>query len=56
MTILASGTLKSVGTMIAHVMIIDEIPLPFLSPLLYYYMADQFNIAITLTADDDISE
>ena len=55
MTILASGTLKSVGTMIAHAMVIDEIPFPFLSPPLYYYMADQLDVAVTLIMDDDIS-
>lgn len=56
MAILASGTLKSVGTMVAHTMVMDGIGFPFISPVLYYYMADQLDFAVTMINSDDISD
>lgn len=56
LSVLASDTLKHLGTMIAHSILMDNIGFPYLSPAAYYYMANKLDIAVTLITDDDVSD
>ena len=53
---LTSDTLKYLGIMVAHSILMDKIGFPFLSPSIYYYMANRLDTAITLIADNDVSD
>ncbi len=46
-TNLASGILKTIGTMIAHSLLMDGQGFPYLSEYCYYYIADRFDEAIS---------
>ena len=53
-SILSSGMLTTIGTMIAHSILLDGQGFPYLSEYCYYYIADRYNQAITSVTIDDV--
>ena len=53
-SILSSGMLVTVGTMIAHSLILDGQGFPFLSEYCYYYIAGCYDQAVTCVTTDDV--
>ena len=54
LSVLNSGILKIFGQMINHTLIMDGMGFPYLSPPCYYYMAGEYNTAVTLTTNEDL--
>ena len=54
--ILTLDTLKHIGITTAHSILMDRIGFPYLSPSVYYYMADSVDTSITLISDHDVSD
>jgi len=52
---ITSGLLRSVGSMIAHTMIMENMGFPYLSKAMYYYMVGNVDLAITQIQDGDMS-
>ena len=53
-SILSSGMLTTLGTMIAHSIILDGQGFPYLSDYCYYYIADCYDQALTSVTTDDV--
>ena len=53
-SILSSGMLMTIGTMIAHSILLDGQGFPYLSEYCYYYIADRYNQALTSVTIDDV--
>ena len=56
LSVLTSDTLKHLGAMVGHSILMDKIGFPYISPSLYYYMADSVDTSITLVSDNDVSD
>ena len=55
--IIISGTMKIIGRLIAHAILLEGIGFPYLSPCLYWYMCTQSeNIALQYALLDDLDE
>lgn len=50
-----SGLLRSVGSMIGHTMIMENMGFPYLSKAMYYYMVGNVDLAMTQIQDSDMS-
>ena len=55
-SILSSGVLSTVGTMIAHSLLLDGQGFPYLSEYCYYYVAGYCDRAVTCVSIDDTGE
>ena len=55
-SILSSGVLSTVGTMIAHSVLLDGQGFPYLSEYCYYYVAGHCDRAVTCMSIDDTGE
>ena len=53
-SILSSGVLSTVGTMIAHSLLLDGQGFPYLSEYCYYYVAGHCDRAVTCVTIDDV--
>ena len=53
-SILSSGVLSTVGTMIAHSLLLDGQGFPYLSEYCYYYVAGRYDQAVTCVTVDDV--
>ena len=53
-SILSSGVLSTVGTMIAHSLLLDGHGFPYLSEYCYYYVAGCYDQAVTCVTVDDV--
>ena len=53
---LSSGLVFTIGTMIAHSLLMDGIAFPYLSEYCYYYIAGYLNKALTCITIDDVGE
>ena len=54
-SVLSSGMLAKIGTMIAHSILMDGQGFPYLAEYCYYYMAGCSDRAITCITEDDLS-
>ena len=55
--IIISGTMKIIGRLIAHAILLEGIGFPYLSPCLYWYMCTQSeNIALQYALLDDLDK
>ena len=55
LSVLNSGILKTLGQMISHTIMMDGMGFPYLSPPCYYYMAGEYNTAVILITNEDLS-
>ena len=53
---LSSGLVSTIGTMIAHSLLMDGIAFPYLSEYCYYYIAGYLDKALTCITIDDVGE
>ncbi len=53
-SLLSSGMLKNVGTMVAHSILIDGQGFPFLADHCYYYIAGCYDHSVTCITEEDI--
>ena len=53
-SILSSGVLSIVSTMIAHSLLLDGLGFPYLAEFCYYYIAGCYDQAVTCVTVDDV--
>ena len=53
-SILSSGVLSTVGTMVAHSLLLDGLGFPYLAEFCYYYIAGCYDQAVTCVTVDDV--
>ncbi len=53
-SLLSSGMLKNVGTMVAHSILMDGQGFPFLADYCYYYIAGCYDLSVTCITEEDI--
>ena len=51
---MSSGIFCTIGKMIGHAIIMDNLGFPYLSPALYYYMASHLNLAVSAISMGDL--